>query len=313
MTITSRFYSNEDDYRRIRELLMECYRLNGNQHSWAVDRLDWWRYTIQSGDEISGNHTWHDQVRLWETAEGKLVGVAHPEDGLRPGLNWGDIHLEIHPEFRELEEVMFAWAESNHQAGRPADLARWPLYTYTYEGDGLRERLLTQRGYAKREQDGYKRCCRLSGDSKAPDLPAGFSIRTVKRGDDAELVKWSEVNGSAFGNPDNSPERCRLWFRTPTRHIDLVVVAPTGSFAAYCLIWLDEHNLIGMFEPVGTHREFRRRGLARAMLLEGLTRLRALGYRCAYIGAGMDPAANGLYESVGFTEAVASYEWLKQF
>ena len=34
--------------------------------------------------------------------------------------------------------------------------------------------------------------------------------------------------------------------------LDWVVEAPDGSFAASCLVWLDEENGVALLEPVGT-------------------------------------------------------------
>ena len=47
--------------------------------------------------------------------------------------------------------------------------------------------------------------------------------------------------------------------------------------AASAIMWLDEANSSAEFEPVGTHPGYRRRGLARAMMLHGMHRARAAG------------------------------------
>jgi ribosomal protein S18 acetylase RimI-like enzyme len=47
--------------------------------------------------------------------------------------------------------------------------------------------------------------------------------------------------------------------------------------AASTIMWLDEANSSAEFEPVGTHPSYRRRGLARAMMLHGMHRARAAG------------------------------------
>ena len=52
-----------------------------------------------------------------------------------------------------------------------------------------------------------------------------------------------------------------------TPELDIVVVAPDGTFAAYCICWLDPVNKIGEFEPVGTRETFRGKGLGKAVML----------------------------------------------
>ena len=81
--------------------------------------------------------------------------------------------------------------------------------------------------------------------------------------------------------------------------LDCVVEAPDGRFAAYVLAWPDDENRVGLFEPVGTREEFRRRGLGTAVCTYALRRLHAEGMRQAIVGCGTAPAC-ALYESIGF-------------
>jgi ribosomal protein S18 acetylase RimI-like enzyme len=70
-------------------------------------------------------------------------------------------------------------------------------------------------------------------------------------------------------------------------------------------MWLDEANKTVEFEPVGTHPDYRRLGLGRAMLLHGMHQARAAGAThatVACLGAPRHPEARGLYYSVGFRE-----------
>ena len=59
--------------------------------------------------------------------------------------------------------------------------------------------------------------------------------------------------------------------------------SPRNGTAARATIWFDEVNLVGLFEPVETDEGFRRRGLARAVMTEGLHRMRAAGMRTAMV------------------------------
>jgi mycothiol synthase len=138
-------------------------------------------------------------------------------------------------------------------------------------------------------------------------------VRNV-RGDE-DLEQRAAVANSAFGSNWHRVETVRVLQRAPTyrQDLDLVVVAPEGTFAAYCVVWFGEANRLGWFEPVGTHPAHRRRGLAKAMMCEGLRRLRALGATVACVGCGTDEAANRLYESAGFSDFERDYHWRKEF
>jgi GNAT superfamily N-acetyltransferase len=96
--------------------------------------------------------------------------------------------------------------------------------------------------------------------------------------------------------------------------LDLVVKAPDGSLAGNCICGsehaeseIDEAR--GYTDPVVVHPIHQRQGIARALLLEGLARLRERGMRVAGLGttnlnAGMRKAA----EAVGF-QCVSHNAW----
>ena len=83
--------------------------------------------------------------------------------------------------------------------------------------------------------------------------------------------------------------------------LDIVAVAPDGTIAAYCICWHDEVNRHGLFEPVGAREAYRGRGLAKAVLLETMRRLRDRGCEHAYVLTFEDrlPACR-LYLAAGF-------------
>jgi ribosomal protein S18 acetylase RimI-like enzyme len=73
----------------------------------------------------------------------------------------------------------------------------------------------------------------------------------------------------------------------------------------------DEFNRLGIFEPVCTHPDHRRRSLAGSLMREGLLRLRSMGALEATVDTGDMEPANALYDSLGFTEAQRGYTWRK--
>ena len=136
-----------------------------------------------------------------------------------------------------------------------------------------------------------------------PVLPDGFRYRTVEPDDLAERVAihrdvWapSRVTETSYATVQASwPYRASL---------DCVVEAPDGRFAAYCLIWPDDENLVGELEPVGVRDEFRRRGLGAAVCTFALRSWHGEGGRQAIVYCVSD-AACALYESIGFRRHTA--------
>src|SRR5206468_2218062 len=67
------------------------------------------------------------------------------------------------------------------------------------------------------------------------------------------------------------------------RELNPVVVAPDGSLAAYCIGWPDAVNKVGEIEPLGTRPAYSSLGLARAIIVEVLRRMRAHGMETALV------------------------------
>jgi GNAT superfamily N-acetyltransferase len=87
--------------------------------------------------------------------------------------------------------------------------------------------------------------------------------------------------------------------------LHVLVQADDGTMAASAIMWFDEANKSVEFEPVGTHPDYRRHGVARALMLRGMHLARAAGAEHATVvckGAPGQPAARGLYYGVGFKE-----------
>jgi ribosomal protein S18 acetylase RimI-like enzyme len=134
-------------------------------------------------------------------------------------------------------------------------------------------------------------------------------------GDEKELPARSLVSWRAFhpNEPDDHYEGW-TWYlnvqRAPLyrRDLDLVAVAPGGEFASFCTVWFDDVNRMGVFEPVGTAPAHQRRGLGKAVMCEGLRRLKHLGATLATVGS-YSNEAGALYASLGFTEYDLLERW----
>lgn len=139
----------------------------------------------------------------------------------------------------------------------------------------------------------------LDEDIPPPRLPEGWVVRHPEPHELEERVDihrevWhpSRFTLESYFNIRSSP-----LYRPD---LDLVAVNPEGRFASYCTVWYDPVNRVGEFEPVGTRPAFERRGLGRAVLTEGLHRLRALGAKTAVVAC--EPDTLEFYRSAGFTE-----------
>lgn len=83
--------------------------------------------------------------------------------------------------------------------------------------------------------------------------------------------------------------------------LDLAVVAADGAVAGYALFWLDPSTAVGLLEPMRVEDDHQRRGLARALLSDGLDRLARAGARRLKVGFESE-AARSLYLGAGFVQ-----------
>ncbi len=86
-------------------------------------------------------------------------------------------------------------------------------------------------------------------------------------------------------------------------------MAPDGTYAACCIVWHDEVNRVGHLEPLGTHPDYRRMGLATQIQFEGMRRLQTLGATHMPMTSGFEP----FYRAIGFEQQRAQRPWIKTF
>jgi ribosomal protein S18 acetylase RimI-like enzyme len=145
-------------------------------------------------------------------------------------------------------------------------------------------------------------------------LPDGYRIRTAdeEAGPDAAVQAhvdaWERTSYTAQSYAD---VRRTAAYRGD---LHLLVEAPDGTMAASTIMWFDPANETVEFEPVGTHPEHRRLGLARAMMLAGMHRAVASGARHATVVAEGGAHVAGparLYQGLGFREISRDAPMLK--
>jgi ribosomal protein S18 acetylase RimI-like enzyme len=183
---------------------------------------------------------------------------------------------------------------------RRFDIAGDCIYADAFQGDTARVTLLTELGWEA--DDGLPYILNRSTIDliPLPTLPEGFAFRAAKSIEDAAAL--AAVHNASFGSSWTPEGYGRVMLSpgyAPER--ELVIQAPDGPFAAFTIIWFDHLNATGLFEPVGTHKDYRRRGFGRAIILYGLQQMAAAGMKFATVAHfGQNEAAQGLYQACGF-------------
>ena len=152
-------------------------------------------------------------------------------------------------------------------------------------------------------------------------LPDGVELRPVTA--DRHLAIW-RANREAFrdhwGGSDESEEAMHRFFDSPDTDTSLWLIAWDGDEVAggvFNGIYAAQNVELGLrrgwLESVFTRRAWRRRGLARALMLRSLTLLRERGMTSAALVVDADNplGALGLYESAGFAVQERFMAWRK--
>ncbi|MBN1259330.1 MAG: GNAT family N-acetyltransferase, partial [Anaerolineae bacterium] len=137
-------------------------------------------------------------------------------------------------------------------------------------------------------------------------LEAGFTIVDMHSRPDFRAQRVLRHNAFAGESDLSEEELTRILTlygyarESPIYHpqTDLCIMGPDGRFVAGCEALIDAANVAADIERVCTHSDYRRRGFARAVILECLYRLRDIGMQRAYI-TGYSPGAIALYRSLG--------------
>lgn len=243
-------------------------------------------------------HNPADLLRLWEDEAGNILGWA------MLGLP-NKFDIQSHDPAVIAEAL--AWVETSLQADK--------LETDIWAGDTFREPIYRQDGFAPDpEALPYAVTFRALDDlPPVPPLPAGFSMRTAAGVHEAEAL--AAVHAASFGSKWTVEQYVSV-MESPgyAAEREFVVVAPDGRFAAFTVTWHDTLNRVGYFEPVGTHADFRRMGLASAMMIYAMHVMGAadLTQACvAHEPAEENPASAALYASLGFVRKYSTQAWVK--
>lgn len=285
-----RKYSGEADLKRLQDF-----------NAAAIAVTDHCGY-LHPGDiphHIYNGNKHYDPIELmtiWEDDNGVaawlLAGPKHKSfDGqVRPDLRGDNFEREV---LQLAEERTIALMQRHN-------IASDYIYADAFRGDIARIELLTSLGYEPCGELPYVLNKTEIDAVEVPVLPAGFSFRSATGIQDA--ANLAEVHSASFGS-NWTPELYQKVMESPgyAPERELVIQAPDGIYVAFTITWYDHLNRTGLFEPVGTHKDYRRRGFGLAIVLYGMQQMAAAGMSFATVAHfGDNEAARGLYEACGF-------------
>jgi ribosomal protein S18 acetylase RimI-like enzyme len=246
--------------------------------------------------EVLPAHRAPELVQLWEHAD-RLLGFAIC------GLFGASFSMAAAPDLRgsdrELAMLQAACTITRrHMAADNPDEHR--VNCDVYDCDSIRIAQLNRLGFC--EYRIWDRIVVRDLPTALPPtrLPPGFRIRRATPDDCAGLADARNAVFDGNWTPESYRDAVMQKPGYDPAHEQLIV-APDGRIAAFAVLRLDSLNRVGQFEPVGTHPDFQRRGLARALLQHGLIVMQQHGMRSAFISYNAEnQAAHQLYQRLGF-------------
>jgi len=241
-------------------------------------------------------------TRLWVNADNRLIAFALVDP-------YNNLRWEIDPRAAScgLESEMVTWGVACRRRMPVDDGKSRTLDASCREDDIERIAFLERHGFIQQPLRSLHLERPLNEPISPPQLPPGFVLRSVTGEHEADAL--TALHRSAFGTEHMTVDERLAMMRVPTYDpaLDLVAVAPDGRLAAYCLcsVCSEENERTGRNEgstdPLATHPDWRRCGLAKALLLAGLRALKSQGMDRAVLGTRSDNAAMlATAEAVGF-------------
>ncbi len=313
VTVCGRSYSGALDLERLIEFAS------------GTIRAHWPQSTYMKGGDIvwalyASRFAPNENVRIWSDG-GLLLGYAIFEP---PLLFYYDVRPD---DAGALSEEILAWAESRRRdvgslSTEFAPVAYRSLGTDTVsttalQSDRNRITFLEHRGY-ERTTDRFEIlfACDLADLALERQVPSpDLTIRHVTDTDFEERVDVHRDAWSVWGKSGLTIDTYRLLRSAPLYEpeLDIVLEDSNGRFLAYSICWIDHANAIGHFEPVGCRPDFAGRGFARAVIFEGMRRMRDRGISTALVATpSINQRAIALYKSCGFVEVDRAYYYAKK-
>lgn len=305
MKTTHRDYSEEQgDFKLLTHFFTQHPTPRRKLSTWCLGRVVDWKYAIYESKRLYASFC-EENAHIWFDGYGDLAGFAISESGD------AGFHILTLDGYRFLYEEMLEWVLESWK-GRATPETR--LSTEVTEFQEWEIKILERSGF----------CCHFTYFTRRFDLThelmsrsklePGFVIVDMKT--HLDLRALGVLRANAFQKNDNVCEeemKERIKYSNhsmsgPIYHpdTDVYVMAEDGRFAAGCEALINAPALEADIERVCTHSDFRRRGFARAAILECMHRLKDIGIHNVYI-TGYGAAAVGLYRSLGHADEVRSY------
>lgn len=244
-------------------------------------------------------------TRLWFDENGEMVAWAVLQ------VPFWQVDMCCLPELEgHLFPQLLAWvqARARELPGSPWYREAW--YVNAFDDQSSRISALEAAGYTcqgNAGEDSWSKVLMRRANHPLPRAyppPSGFIARPLQGS--GEVPAYIDLHRTVFESRNMTVEWRQRTLLQPEYHpeLDIVVQAPDGRLAAFCVGWLSRSpagEWVGHVEPLGCHPDFRRYALGRVALAEVVQRLLHAGAASIYVETdNYRDTAFRLYESFDF-------------
>ncbi len=300
--INCRAYRGIEDGQSIRDLLDRSFAATRHPYL-AIDPPNWERLSaaLRLGTSQGIVQLWEEQLITSCTTIGLLK------------LDPKRLHFSIlaDPSWATIGIKMVDWVNEQYGAGRGGNDDEGDFICSVCESNRTQKSILASRGYVQGKKSTFFRQKDLDGPLKRASLPSGMQTALVRDLGADRFRKRAASESKVFGGRV-SADFLQIIAKSPLYRpeLDLIITAPDRTIAAFCTIWLDAENSVGIIEPVATMPEYRQFGLAKALMIEAFRGLQAAGASLAFLGHdAANRAGKRLYESLKMPIMDEEYLW----
>jgi len=256
-----------DEFMKVCEFLL---RINNDKV--ITPNYLWARWVWQFGPYMSMENLSH--IGIAED-DGVIVGLATYEGDI------GEAYFCIDDAYSHIKPLLVDYAMQNLSDNGKLKLS-------LPDGDLSYQHIALQKGFIPTTEKSSVAMIDIGHHSYT--LPNGFSV--ISFADERfDIERYYNAIWRGFNNQrqrnDKEMESMKKREGFDAPHLDLnlriLVVAPNGDYAAHCGMWCIADSKYAYVEPVFTLPEYRKMGLGKAAVLEGVNRCGKLGAKQAYV------------------------------
>lgn len=283
MNLLFRNYTNEsgytDDFYKVCDFLIRI-----NQEKVITPNFLWARWVWQFGPYMSMENLSH--IGIIED-NGIIVGLATYERDL------GEAYFCLDEKYNHFKSKLITYSLHNLILGNEIKIL-------LPDGDLEYQQAAVQKGFIPTTQKTSVAVMDINRHFYT--LPEGFRIMSFDD-EDFDVERYYNAIWRGFNNQRQRNERetesmnKREGINAPHLNLNLriLVVASNGDYAAHCGMWCIPGSEYAYVEPVFTLPEYRKLGLGKAAVLEGINRCGILGAKQAYV-----LSSQQFYYNIGF-------------